>query len=557
MLKSTHTPPSRDTCRRKLLLSTLSTVILGSMAGTAHAGSCTGSLGIYTCSGPQDSATDVTQLLSGSPLSVTTAPGFGIVTSSGYAFDLYNTNGLNFTDDNGATITGELAGIYARNNSGALSITSTGTVTSTASNGIDAYNNLTGTDLILQVADVFGNLNGVSAGNSGTGVTSLTTTGTVTGITEYGIYYSSLNGLGPVLVSVNTGSTVQGGRSGISVNSNFPIDITNAGTVRNLSGSASDTAIQTFDQVQVTLTNSGLLQGTVQLEGGSRVINNAGGSWVTAGGTNEFGSLTASNNSLVNNGTIIAANGSVTDPVQTTTFDNVGTFTNASTGILSMDNGRAGDVTIINGNYVGNGGSLLLNTVLADDASVTDKLVVNGSTAGTTYVGVKNLGGSGATTLNGIELIQVNGASDGEFLKNGRIVAGAYDYSLVRGADTNASNWYLTSAIIPDPTPDPTLSLKRPEAGSYTANLAAANTMFVTRLHDRLGETQYIDALTGEQKVTSMWLRNEGGHNRSRDTSGQLKTQSNRYVMQLGGDIAQWSNDGLDRLHLGVMAGYG
>lgn len=81
--------------------------------------------------------------------------------------------------------------------------------------------------------------------------------------------------------------------------------------------------------------------------------------------------------------------------------------------------------------------------------------------------------------------------------------------------------------------------------------------MFVTRLHDRLGETQYIDALTGEKKVTSMWLRNEGGHNRSRDTSGQLSTQANRYVMQLGGDIAQWSNNGMDRFHMGVMAGYG
>ncbi|WP_235896368.1 autotransporter outer membrane beta-barrel domain-containing protein, partial [Yersinia rochesterensis] len=97
----------------------------------------------------------------------------------------------------------------------------------------------------------------------------------------------------------------------------------------------------------------------------------------------------------------------------------------------------------------------------------------------------------------------------------------------------------------------------RPEAGSYMANLAASNNMFVTRLHDRLGETQYIDALTGEHKVTSMWLRNEGGHTRSRDTSGQLNTQANRYVMQLGGDIAQWSNNEMDRFHLGVMAGYG
>jgi outer membrane autotransporter barrel domain len=105
------------------------------------------------------------------------------------------------------------------------------------------------------------------------------------------------------------------------------------------------------------------------------------------------------------------------------------------------------------------------------------------------------------------------------------------------------------------PVPEqPTL---RPESGSYIANLAAANTMFTTRLHDRLGETQYIDRLTGEQKVTSMWMRNVGGHTRFKDSSGQLSTQSNRYVLQLGGDIAQWSTNGLDRWHLGLMAGYG
>ena len=43
----------------------------------------------------------------------------------------------------------------------------------------------------------------------------------------------------------------------------------------------------------------------------------------------------------------------------------------------------------------------------------------------------------------------------------------------------------------------------------------------------------------------------------ARDGSGQLKTQSNRYVMQVGGDLACWSGDGLDRWHLGAMAGYG
>ncbi|HGW8231314.1 autotransporter outer membrane beta-barrel domain-containing protein, partial [Escherichia coli] len=102
-----------------------------------------------------------------------------------------------------------------------------------------------------------------------------------------------------------------------------------------------------------------------------------------------------------------------------------------------------------------------------------------------------------------------------------------------------------------------TESLLRPEGGSYAANLAAANNLFATRLHDRLGETQYTDVLTGEKKVTSMWLRNEGGHTRSRDSSGQLSTQANRYVAQLGGDLTQWSSDGSDRYHLGIMGGYG
>lgn len=33
-------------------------------------------------------------------------------------------------------------------------------------------------------------------------------------------------------------------------------------------------------------------------------------------------------------------------------------------------------------------------------------------------------------------------------------------------------------------------------------------------------------------------------------------TQANRYVLQLGGDLAQWSSNAQDRWHLGVMAGY-
>ena len=251
----------------------------------------------------------------------------------------------------------------------------------------------------------------------------------------------------------------------------------------------------------------------------------------------------------------------------------------------------------INEDFTGNGGKLVFNTVLNDDTSETDKLKVLGNTAGNAFVAVNNIGGTGAQTVEGIEIIEVAGNSDGTFEKAGRIVAGAYDYNVVQ----KGSNWYLTSfipappdpeepdpvdPIDPDPVdpdpvdpidpgpvdPDPvdpiipepeipvappvTEQQYRPEAGSYLANNYAANTLFMTRLHDRLGETQYVDMLTGEKKVTSLWMRNVGAHTRFKDGSGQLKTQSNSYVMQLGGDLAQWSSDGLDRWHLGAMAGY-
>lgn len=223
--------------------------------------------------------------------------------------------------------------------------------------------------------------------------------------------------------------------------------------------------------------------------------------------------------------------------------------------------GTGGSTLIITGDYIGINGLLNMNSVLGDDNSVTDKLIIGGNTSGNTFVQINNIGGSGAETLNGIELITVGGVSDGNFTQLGRIVAGAYDYSLARGVGTNATNWYLSSDVVTapvDPTVpvDPSLMAERPEASGYAANLAAANNMFAMSLHDRLGETQYIDALTGEQKVTSLWLRNAGGHNRSRDTLGQLSTKANRYVVQLGGDIAQWSHGGQDRFHLGVMGGY-
>lgn len=298
-------------------------------------------------------------------------------------------------------------------------------------------------------------------------------------------------------------------------------------------------------EITVDASQKSVLSGTTSVVTGStlNILLSDGASWISGGDSTVT-------NLLLDNGNLVISGPDATKNV--------------------------GNVVTVTGDYRGNNGNIEFNTVLAGDDSTTDKLIVQGNTSGKTFVTVNKAGGSGAQTLNGIELIHVDGQSDGEFTQTGRIAAGAYEYKLGRGTGTNSGNWYLTSGKNtpdplpnPEPTPTPTPDSKpepapggydndlRPEAGTYTANMAAANTMFVTRLHERLGPMQYTDVMTGETKNTSMWMRHEGGHNRWRDGTGQLKTQGNRYVVQLGGDIAQWGRGETDRWHLGVMAGYG
>jgi autotransporter family porin len=334
--------------------------------------------------------------------------------------------------------------------------------------------------------------------------------------------------------------------------------------------------------------------------GGKFILNgdilSAGGvaATSTAAAQNSAIALTMQDNSLWNGASYIESNANGTGTIALTMNDAVWNMRDSSTltsltlnagGTINFQHAEdaAWQTLTISDDFIGNGGKLVFNTVLFDDTSETDKLIVEGNTSGHTGVEVNNIGGTGAQTIEGIEIVSVGGNSDGTFEKASRIVAGGYDYNVVQ----KGKNWFLTSLVEPvdppvdpvdppvdpvDPPVDPVIPPQepvppaappqsehqyRPEFGSYQANSYAANTLFMTRLHDRLGETQYTDLLTGEQKVTSLWMRNVGGHTRFRDGSGQLKTTANRYVLQLGGDVAQWSTDGLDRWHLGLMAGYG
>ncbi len=97
-----------------------------------------------------------------------------------------------------------------------------------------------------------------------------------------------------------------------------------------------------------------------------------------------------------------------------------------------------------------------------------------------------------------------------------------------------------------------------PQVGSYIANQIAAQQMFITDdLQYRQGETRYIDPVTGEEKVSSLWLNTSGAKNRFNSGNDQLRTKSNRYAIQLGGTLNKWSSGGDDQGILGITAGFG
>ncbi|MBK0014668.1 autotransporter outer membrane beta-barrel domain-containing protein, partial [Stenotrophomonas sp. S41] len=168
---------------------------------------------------------------------------------------------------------------------------------------------------------------------------------------------------------------------------------------------------------------------------------------------------------LTNNATLLG----VTQGITSMSLDNArwqmsgdsstGSLSLGSGGEIALGDGSAFHTLNVSGNFTGADGTLIFNTVLAGDDAASDKLVIGGDTSGTANVRVNNVGGAGAQTVNGIELIQVGGASNGQFNLAGRAVGGQYEYFLHKGTGTDG-NWYLRSVLPTAPDPcevDPSL----------------------------------------------------------------------------------------------------
>ncbi|WP_223494224.1 autotransporter outer membrane beta-barrel domain-containing protein [Stenotrophomonas indicatrix] len=237
---------------------------------------------------------------------------------------------------------------------------------------------------------------------------------------------------------------------------------------------------------------------------------------------------------------------------------NVGHLTLGAGGTVALGNGSSFNTLSLDA-FTGNGGTLLFNTQLGDDSSLTDKLVIAGDANGQADVRVLNAGGAGAKTDRGIELIDIGGASNAQFDLVGRAVGGHYEYFLVKDAN---GNWYLRSELggAPDPClADPTLPeckpidpvdpvdppppVLRPEAGAYLANQFALDQMLRHTYRDRQGGAAAADGIRG-------WARVDATQSKLGAVDDQLDLRVDRSRLQLGADIGVF-DDGRGRI--GVM----
>ncbi|EFJ2222329.1 autotransporter outer membrane beta-barrel domain-containing protein, partial [Escherichia coli] len=228
-----------------------------------------------------------------------------------------------------------------------------------------------------------------------------------------------------------------------------------------------------------------------------------------------------------------------------------GSLVNNKNIILNPTKESAGNTLTVS-NYTGTPGSVIsLGGVLEGDNSLTDRLVVKGNTSGQSDIVYVNEGGSGGQTIEGINIISVEGNSDAAFSLKNRVVAGAYDYTLQKGnvSGTDKKGWYLTSHL---PTSD--TRQYRPENGSYATNMALANSLFLMDLNERKQFSAVSDNTQPES--ASVWMKITGGRTSGKLSDGQNKTTTNQFINQLGGDIYKFHAEQLGELTLGIMGGY-
>ncbi|WNL44325.1 autotransporter outer membrane beta-barrel domain-containing protein [Dyella sp. BiH032] len=406
--------------------------------------------------------------------------------------------------------------------------------------------------------------------------------GTAAGADMTATIDAALSGTG-MLVKDDLGTLVLSGANtyagGTDVHAGT-LQIANDGNLGSSSGNLS------IDHATLHTTGDIVSNRTVGLGGAATIDTDAGTTFQLSNGIGGTGSLTkAGGGTLVLGASSYGGATTVTAGTLAAAVDNAFSASSAMTvqanatldlaghaqSLASLNHagtvhfGSAPGTTLtVQGDYSGQGGTLLFNTALGDDSSVTDQLVVAGNTSGNTTVRVHNVGGAGAQTTQGIKLIDVQGASNGSFALQGdyvfqgqqAVVAGAYAYRLYQGtAGTADGDWYLRSALVngsnnpggptgpgnpgdPDNPPPPLYQPGVPLYEAYAGILQQINTLdtLAQRTGDRLWSGAQAD--DNMKPGEGLWARVQSGDQSFRP---ETSTSATRY------DLSTWKAEaGID-----------
>ncbi|EPF97643.1 autotransporter-associated beta strand repeat-containing protein [Brucella abortus] len=466
-----------------------------------------------------------------------------------------NTGGGTTTVDVGAGLqigTGGVSGSLAGD------IVNNGTLVVDRSNAFDLANVISGTGSLTKNGAGTLTLSGVNSYTGGTTVSA-------------GILTLTGDNTGGGTTTVDAGAVLQIGTGGTS--GNLAGDIANNGAL--------------------VVNRSDALNLANAISGAGSLMKSGAGTLTLSGANSYTGATTVSAGTLTQGAAGGFSTASSRYDVDTDGTLDLGGFDTMlaalyNAGTINMNVGAAGSTLMVNGDYVGHDGTIVFNTVLGDDNSKTDKLMVGGDTAGNTNVQVVNRDGLGAQTVKGIEIITVGGQSNGVFslvsdyrTKDGQkaVVGGAYAYTLHQGParGANDGDWYLISQLedikpdnpatrrvsdtpdAPD-TPAPRYSANVPVYEGYVQTMQALNKP--STLQERVGK-RYMTGENGDGRTSGgmvdahgIWARIQGAHDRLEPTTlTGMKQEINTFILQAGVD-GQFYEDENGKLIAGITGQY-
>ncbi len=359
--------------------------------------------------------------------------------------------------------------------------------------------------------------------------------------------------------------------------------MTNNGTVIFNQGSDSTFAtsiigsgnVEKVDANTLTLTGTNRYTGNTLLKSGTTLVAEGAtlgvadsDATITIENGAQFASAGEVNNNIdILSGGILAAWNAVEGnaTLRTSGVDTInGNVTNSGTLLLSAADNSVGNNFTINGDYTGSAGSqIVMNSTLGEDSAPTDHLSITGSSYGQSGVSIANIGGLGAQTVNGMEIVSVGSNSEAQLTLSKPVVAGAYEYGLYQHDN---GNWYLESKATPsdDPSDDTddgdsgsdsgtdggsgtdgdsdngsntdnggqsAPEVMAPEVGAYLGNYLAAQSMFLHKRDDR-------DQLTFRNEDNlNTWMYVKGRYHENDAGGDKVSYDTTTTVLQVGSDF--------------------